>query len=157
MEKATFAAGCFWGVEATFRQVQGVKSTTVGYSGGRFKNPTYQDVCTDKTGHAEVLQVEYDPTQVSYQELLKVFWDCHDPTTLNRQGPDAGTQYRSAIFFHTPEQEAAARESKAKLERSGRFKSPIVTEITPASEFYPAEEYHQRYLEKRGLAHCTIK
>lgn len=157
MEKATFAAGCFWGVEATFRQVQGVKSTTVGYSGGRSKNPTYQDVCTDKTGHAEVVQVEYDPTKVSYQDFLKVFWDSHDPTTLNRQGPDVGTQYRSAIFFHTPEQEAAARESKAKLERSGRFKNPIVTEITPAPEFYPAEEYHQRYLEKRGLAHCTIK
>ena len=156
MEKATFAAGCFWGVEATFRQVRGVTSTAVGYSGGTFKNPTYQDVCTGRTGHAEVLQVKYDPAQVSYEELLDVFWNTHDPTTLNRQGPDIGTQYRSAILFHTPEQEAAARASKQALEANGRYRRPIVTEITPASEFYRAEEYHQQYLEKRGQAHCRF-
>jgi len=156
MEKATFAAGCFWGVEATFRQVRGVTSTAVGYSGGTFKNPTYQDVCTGRTGHAEVLQVEYDPAQVSYEELLDVFWNTHDPTTLNRQGLDIGTQYRSAILFHTPEQEAAARASKQALEANGRYRRPIVTEITPASEFYRAEEYHQQYLEKRGQAHCRF-
>jgi len=156
MEKATFAAGCFWGVEAAFRQIQGVKSTTVGYSGGSFPNPTYQEVCTGRTGHAEVVHLEYDPAQVSYQELLDVFWTIHDPTTLNRQGPDIGTQYRSAILFHSPEQEAAARTSKQKLEASGRYPRPIVTEIAPASEFYRAEEYHQQYLEKRGQAHCRF-
>jgi peptide-methionine (S)-S-oxide reductase len=155
-EKATFGAGCFWGVEAAFRQVKGVISTTVGYSGGTFKNPTYKDVCSGRTGHAEVVEVEYDPSQVSYEELLNVFWENHDPTQLNRQGPDVGAQYRSAIFFHTPEQEAAARASKEALERSGRYKRPIVTEITPASEFYRAEDYHQQYLEKRGLAHCRL-
>src|SRR5579872_6124810 len=157
MEKATFGAGCFWGVEAAFRQVKGVSSTAVGYAGGHLKNPTYRDVCTDQTGHAEVVQVEYDPSQVSYDDLLKVFWENHNPTTMNRQGPDIGTQYRSAIFFHNPEQEAAARASKEKLERSGAYKKPIVTEITPASDFWRAEEYHQQYLEKRGLAHCSIK
>ena len=157
MEKATFGAGCFWGVEAAFQEIEGVTSTAVGYSGGRLANPTYQDVCSGRTGHAEVVQVEYDPARVSYDRLLDVFWDNHDPTTLNRQGPDVGEQYRSAIFFHTPEQEAAARASKARLERSGRFRRSIVTEITPASEFWRAEEYHQRYLEKRGLAHCTIR
>lgn len=157
MQKATFAAGCFWGVEAAFRQVKGVLSTSVGYMGGTFKNPTYEDVCTDQTGHAEAVQVEYDPSQVSYDELLELFWKIHDPTTLNRQGPDVGTQYRSAVFFHNPEQEAAAKVSKEKLQRSGAYQRPIVTEITPASEFYRAEEYHQHYLEKRGLAHCTIK
>jgi peptide-methionine (S)-S-oxide reductase len=156
MEKATFAAGCFWGVEAAFRQVKGVVSTTVGYTGGTLKNPTYEDVCTDKTGHAEAVLVEYDPLQVTYDELLNVFWDNHDPTQLNRQGPDFGTQYRSAIFFHDPQQEAAARASKEKLERSGRYKRSIVTQIVPASEFYRAEDYHQQYLEKRGLAHCRI-
>lgn len=156
MEKATFAAGCFWGVEAAFRQIQGVKSTTVGYAGGSFPHPTYQDVCTGRTGHAEVVQLEYDPAQVSYQELLDVFWNSHDPTTLNRQGPDIGTQYRSAIFFHTPEQEAAARASKQALEANGRYRRPLVTEITPASEFHRAEEYHQQYLEKRGQAHCRF-
>lgn len=150
MEKATFGAGCFWGVEATIRKVQGVVLTTVGYSGGTFENPTYKDVCSGKTGHAEVVQVEYDPTKVSYEDLLDVFWRIHDPTTLNRQGPDVGTQYRSAIFFHTPEQEAAAIVSKEKLQKSGHFTRPIVTEIAPASEFYRAEDYHQRYLEKRG-------
>ncbi len=150
MEKATFGAGCFWGVEATFRKVQGVVSTTVGYSGGTFENPTYKDVCSGETGHAEVVQLEYDPTKVSYEDLLDVFWRIHDPTTLNRQGPDVGTQYRSAIFFHTPEQAAVAIASKEKLQKSGHFTKPIVTEITPASEFYRAEDYHQRYLEKRG-------
>jgi peptide-methionine (S)-S-oxide reductase len=155
MEKATFGAGCFWGVEAAFRQVKGVVSTAVGYSGGHFPNPTYKDVCAGKTGHAEVVQVEYEPAQVTYDDLLKVFWDNHDPTTLNRQGPDVGAQYRSAIFFHTPEQESAAKASKEKMQ--ARFKNKIVTEITPASEFYRAEDYHQQYLEKRGLAHCAIR
>ncbi len=153
MEKATFAAGCFWGVEEVFRQVKGVVSTTVGYTGGRFENPTYKDVCTDKTGHAEAIEVEFDPTQVSYGELLTVFFENHDPTTLNRQGPDVGTQYRSAVFYHTLEQMAAAKAMKEKLEKSGRYKRPIVTEITPASEFYRAEEYHQCYFEKRGFTH----
>ena len=156
MEKATFGAGCFWGVEATFRQIPGVIDTAVGYLGGTLKNPTYEDVCTDQTGHAEVVQVTYDPAKVSYNQLLNVFWEMHDPTTLNRQGPDVGTQYRSAIFFHSPEQEAIARRSKAEVEASGKFRRPIVTEITPASTFYRAEEYHQRYLEKRGLSHCHI-
>ena len=155
-QKATFGAGCFWGVEATFRQVPGVVSTAVGYLGGTLANPTYKDVCSGRTGHAEVVEVEYDPSRVSYDDLLAVFWENHDPTTLNRQGPDVGTQYRSAIFFHTPEQEAAARVSKEERERSGRDRRPIVTEITPASAFYPAEEYHQQYLEKRGLSHCSI-
>lgn len=151
-EKAIFGAGCFWGVEVAFRAVKGVKGVTSGYSGGHVKNPSYRDVCTDKTGHAEVVQVEYDPLQVSYDELLDIFWNCHNPTTLNRQGPDVGKQYRSAIFFYTPEQESAARASKEKLEQSGRWRAPVVTEITPASDFYPAEEYHQRYLEKRGIS-----
>lgn len=155
-QKALFAAGCFWGVEAAFRQVKGVVSTSVGYSGGRTSNPTYREVCSDRTGHAETVQVEYDPTQVSYDELLDVFWANHDPTTLNRQGPDVGSQYRSAIFYLTPEQESAAKASKERLQRSGRYSRPIVTEITAGSEFYPAEEYHQQYLEKRGLAHCSI-
>ena len=154
--KATFGAGCFWGVEATFRQVPGVVSTAVGYLGGTLANPTYQDVCPGRTGHAEVVEVEYDPARVSYDELLAVFWDNHDPTTLNRQGPDVGTQYRSAIFFHTPEQEAAALASRDERERSGRHRRPIVTEITPATAFYRAEDYHQQYLEKRGLSHCSI-
>ncbi len=157
MPKATFAAGCFWGVEAVFRRVEGVVTTRVGYSGGTFPNPTYKDVCSGRTGHAEAVEVEHDPSKVSYEELLNVFWENHDPTTLNRQGPDVGTQYRSAIFFHTREQEAAAKASKEQLERSGKYRSRIVTEITPASAFYPAEEYHQQYLEKRGVAHCRIK
>jgi peptide-methionine (S)-S-oxide reductase len=156
MHKATFGAGCFWGVEAAFRQIEGVTATAVGYSGGTLENPTYRDVCTDRTGHAEVVEVEYDPARVSYDDLLRIFWDSHDPTTLNRQGPDVGTQYRSVIFFHTPEQEAAATASKEKLERSGRFKRPIVTAIVPAGTFYRAEDYHQQYLEKRGLATCKI-
>ena len=153
MKKATFGAGCFWGVETTFRKVAGVRSAMVGYSGGSFENPTYEDVCSGKTGHAEVVQVEYDPPEVSYEDLLEVFWDCHDPTTVNRQGPDIGTQYRSAIFFYDADQESAAIMSKEKLQSSGRYPSPIVTEITPAEAFYPAEDYHQRYLEKRGLSH----
>jgi len=153
MEKATFGAGCFWGVEAPFRKIEGVASTTVGYAGGSFKDPTYKDVCSGKTGHAEVVQVEYDPSKVSYEELLRVFWNIHDPTTLNRQGPDIGTQYRSAVFFHNPEQEAAATASKQKLQSSGRYQKSIVTEITPASEFYRAEDYHQQYFEKCGIPH----
>ena len=154
VKKATFGAGCFWGVEAEFRRIPGVKATTVGYSGGTMPNPTYKDVCTDRTGHAEVVQVEFDPEKVSYEELLSAFWRLHDPTQLNRQGPDHGTQYRSAIFFHDAEQEQAARDSKEDLQ-AGTSKR-IVTEITAASQFYPAEEYHQRYLEKRGLAACLI-
>lgn len=153
MEKATFGAGCFWGIEASFRKIEGVASTTVGYAGGSFKDPTYKDVCSGKTGHAEVVQVEYDPSKVSYEELLRVFWNIHDPTTLNRQGPDIGTQYRSAVFFHNPEQEAAATASKQKLQSSGRYQNSIVTEITPASEFYRAEDYHQQYFEKCGIPH----
>jgi len=157
MAKATFAAGCFWGVEATFRQIPGVISTRVGYTGGHFTNPTYQDVCTDRTGHAEAVEVEYDPAKVSYEDLLQVFWENHDPTQLNRQGPDWGTQYRSAIFYHSPEQDEAARASKAKLEKSGQYGRPLVTQIVPATTFYPAEDYHQQYLEKRGMASCHIK
>jgi len=156
MALATFGAGCFWGVEAAFRQVKGVKSTRVGYMGGTLENPTYRDVCGHQTGHAEVVEVSYDPDQVSYDDLLRVFWENHNPTQLNRQGPDVGTQYRSAIFFHDAEQEAAARASKEELARSGRFTRPIVTEVTPAPTFYEAEDYHQQYLEKRGLASCHI-
>ena len=155
-EKATFGAGCFWGVEAAFRQVEGVTSTSVGYAGGTLKNPTYRDVCSGNTGHAEVVQVEFDPARVSYDDLLKVFWENHDPTTLNRQGPDVGAQYRSAIYFHNESQEVAARKSKEQLDKSGVFKRPIVTEITVAPEYYSAEDYHQQYLEKRGQSHCRI-
>jgi peptide-methionine (S)-S-oxide reductase len=155
MEKATFAAGCFWGVEDAFRQVKGVADAAAGYTGGTAENPTYREVCGDATGHAEAVQVDFDPAQVSYDDLLSVFWQIHDPTTMNRQGPDVGTQYRSAIFFHTPEQEKAARASKAKEEASGRHHRPIVTEITPASPFWRAEEYHQRYNEKHGRS-CRI-
>ncbi|MCI0483253.1 MAG: peptide-methionine (S)-S-oxide reductase MsrA [candidate division NC10 bacterium] len=147
-EKATFGAGCFWGVEAAFRKLKGVVSTAVGYSGGSSKDPTYKDVCSGRTGHAEVVQVEYDPSKTSYEELLNVFWGIHDPTQMNRQGPDVGTQYRSAIFFHNTEQEAAAKAAKARLEKSGRYRKPVVTEIIPASEFYMAEEYHQQYFDK---------
>ena len=156
MHKATFGAGCFWGVEAAFLQLKGVTATRVGYLGGTMKNPTYHDVCTDMTGHAEVVEVEFDQSKVSYEDLLNVFWSCHDPTQLNRQGPDVGTQYRSAIFFHSPEQEKAARESKEKLQASGRYKRPIVTEIAPVSDFWVAEDYHQQYLEKRGTKSCHL-
>lgn len=149
--KATFAAGCFWHVEALFRQVKGVQDVAVGYIGGNLENPNYQQVCTDKTGHAEAVEVEYDPNQVSYDELLEVFWNNHNPTTLNRQGPDIGTQYRSAIFFHNDEQKNTAIKSKNNLEDSGRFKDPVVTEIVSAPIFYKAEDYHQRYFEKQGL------
>jgi peptide-methionine (S)-S-oxide reductase len=155
-EKATFGAGCFWGVEAAYRQIPGVLTTTVGYLGGTLENPTYYDVCTGRTGHAEVVQVEYDPSRVTYDDLLTVFWENHDPTTLNRQGPDVGTQYRSAIFYHNDEQKAAAEASKEERDRSGRYRRPIVTEITPATAFYKAEDYHQQYLEKRGLSSCHI-
>ena len=154
MEMATFAAGCFWGVEETFRQTKGVTATAVGYSGGTLENPTYEDVCTDRTGHAEAVQVEYDPAQVSYEKLLDIFWNNHDPTTPNRQGPDVGTQYRSVIFYHGPEQQAVAVASKEKLETSGKYQRPIVTAIVPATTFWRAEEYHQRYLEKRGMNSC---
>lgn len=152
MAKATFGAGCFWSVEAAFRQVRGVMGAAVGYMGGWMENPSYRHVCTDRTGHAEVVQLEYDPNEVSYEELLEVFWEIHDPTQLNRQGADVGRQYRSVIFHHDDEQEAEAKASKARLEQGGRFQDPIVTEISPTSAFYRAEEYHQRYLEKRGLA-----
>jgi peptide-methionine (S)-S-oxide reductase len=151
-EKATLGAGCFWGVEATYRRLAGVKSTAVGYMGGKLKDPTYKDVCTDSTGHAEVLEVTFDPAVISYHDILEVFWDNHNPTTLNRQGPDVGTQYRSAIFYHSPEQEAEARASRDSAQ--ARFPRPIMTEITPATEFWRAEEYHQQYLEKRGLSQC---
>ncbi len=156
MEKATFAAGCFWGVEETFRTTPGVVATQVGYTGGHTQSPTYHDVCTESTGHAEAVEVTYDPSKVSYEDLLNIFWENHNPTQLNRQGPDIGTQYRSAIFFHSPEQEAKARASKEALEKSGRFSKPIVTQIVPAVEFNRAEEYHQQYLLKRGRTHCHI-
>lgn len=155
-QKAAFGAGCFWGVEETFRNTKGVVDAAVGYEGGDFKNPTYRDVCSDKTGHAETVEVDYDPDQISYEQLLKVFWDNHNPTTLNRQGPDFGSQYRSVIFYHTPEQQAAALATKEQLEKSGKFKRPIVTQIVPATQFYRAEDYHQRYLQKRGLSHCQF-
>jgi peptide-methionine (S)-S-oxide reductase len=157
MAKAIFAAGCFWGVEATFRQIPGVLATRVGYTGGKTQNPTYKDVCSDGTGHAEAVEVEYDPAQVSYDKLLNVFWENHDPTQLNRQGPDWGTQYRSAIFFTTPDQEKEAKDSKEAREKSGTYRKPIVTQIVPEVTFYPAEDYHQQYLEKRGMASCHIK
>ena len=156
-EKATFAAGCFWGVEAAFRKVDGVTKTTVGYTGGKKTNPTYEEVCTDRTGHAEAVLVEYDPLKISYEKLLDVFWNKHDPTTPNRQGPDVGSQYRSSIFYHTSEQRDAALSSKKRLEESGKHgRKRIVTEIAPATEFYPAEEYHQMYYEKHDLTTCRI-
>ncbi len=154
--EATFAAGCFWGVEATFRRVPGVFATAVGYMGGDTDNPTYEDVCSGTTNHAEIVKVVFDPRQVSYEELLEVFWANHDPTTRNRQGPDIGTQYRSAIFYHDEEQAAQARASLNKQEEAKRFPRPIVTEIAPASDFWMAEDYHQQYLEKRGMASCHV-
>ena len=155
-ELATFGAGCFWGVEETFRKAPGVIETAVGYEGGAMDNPRYEDVCTDRTGHAEVVRVTFDPGKVSYEALLDVFWKNHNPTTRNRQGPDIGTQYRSVIFFHSLEQKSAAEKSRAALEQSGYWKQPIVTEIVPAKKFFRAEEYHQRYLQKRGKDHCAI-
>ena len=155
MKKATFGAGCFWGVETAFRRVPGVVDAAVGYLGGTLANPTYRDVCNGDTGHAEVVEVQYDPERVTYDQLLDVFWASHDPTTPNRQGPDVGTQYRSAIFAHDDEQQAAAVASRDRADASGRFRRPIVTEITPASTFYRAEEYHQRYLEKHGRSSCA--
>ena len=150
--KATFGAGCFWHVEDLLRKTRGVKSTQVGYIGGKLANPTYEEVCTDTTGHAEAVQVDYDPNEITYDELLKVFWNNHDPTSLNRQGPDVGNQYRSAIFFHNEEQLQIAQKSKEELEKSGKFHKPIVTEIVPAPEFYKAEDYHQKYFQKHGLS-----
>jgi peptide-methionine (S)-S-oxide reductase len=153
-EKATFAAGCFWQVEADFRDIPGVTATAVGYTGGTLPNPSYRDVCGDRTGHAEAVRVEFDPARVSYEQLLQAFWELHDPTQLNRQGPDVGTQYRSAVFSHSPEQQEAATRSKAEVQQ--RTARPVVTEVTAATEFYLAEDYHQQYLEKRGVATCRI-
>lgn len=157
MAQATFGAGCFWGVEVAFRQVPGVIDAAVGYAGGTVADPTYKQVCTGRTGHAEVVQVEYDPAKVSYEQLLDVFFANHDPTQLNRQWPDVGTQYRSVIFYHDEAQAQAARAAKEALQASGRHRRPIVTEIAPFTNFYRAEEYHQRYLEKRGLASCALR
>jgi peptide-methionine (S)-S-oxide reductase len=157
LEKATFAAGCFWGVESSFRQVEGVVDTMAGYTGGRKEHPTYEEVCSGTTGHAEAVQVTFDPARVTYEGLLSVFWSIHDPTQVNRQGPDIGTNYRSAIFYHTPAQKAAAEASKERLRRSGKYGNrPIATEIVPASTFWRAEEYHQRYFEKHGFQGCRI-
>lgn len=156
MEKATFGAGCFWGVEEAFRQMPGVIDTKVGYAGGTLENPTYRDVCSDRTGHAEVVQVTFDPALISYRQLLDSFFNLHDPTTRNRQGPDVGSQYRSVVFFHSPDQEREARALITQLQSSGRFKRPIVTQIEPAPQFYEAEDYHQRYLQKQGLGSCHI-
>jgi len=156
-ETATFAAGCFWGVEEIFRQMKGVKETAVGYMGGEMKNPTYEDVCGDETGHAEAVQVKFDPKEVSYEKLADVFFKNHNPTTMNRQGPDVGSQYRSAIFYHSEEQRKVAEKVKKEVEKSGRWKGPIVTQIVPAEGFYEAEEYHQKYYFKRGMkAVCHI-
>jgi peptide-methionine (S)-S-oxide reductase len=157
LEKATFAAGCFWGVEASFREVEGVIDTAVGYTGGKKDHPTYEEVCSGTTGHTEAVQVKFDPSRVSYEKLLSVFWSIHDPTQVNRQGPDIGTNYRSAIFYHTPAQKAAAEASKEALKRSGKYGTrPIATEIVPASTFWRAEEYHQHYFEKHGFRGCHI-
>jgi len=156
LQKATFAAGCFWGVEEVFRQTRGVIDTAVGYTGGKSSQPTYEQVCSGRTGHAEAVEVTFDPDQVSYEALLQIFWENHDPTALNRQGPDVGEQYRSAIFIHSPEQESAAKASKASLEETGRFRRPIVTQIVVAGTFWRAEDYHQQYLAKRGIRSCHI-
>jgi peptide-methionine (S)-S-oxide reductase len=156
-ETATFGAGCFWGVETEFRREPGVVDAAVGYSGGTMVDPTYKDVCTDRTGHAEVVQVQFDPSRVSYRRLVQLFFELHDPTTLNRQGPDFGSQYRSIIFYHSPEQQRVAEEVKEQLVKSGRLCRPIVTQIAPATAFYRAEEYHQRYLEKRGETSCHVR
>jgi peptide-methionine (S)-S-oxide reductase len=156
MATATFGAGCFWGVEEAFRKTPGVTETAVGYMGGTLDHPTYQDVCTDRTGHAEVVHLEFDPARISYRRLLEIFWEIHDPTTLNRQGPDVGRQYRSVVFYHDEGQRESAKSLKAELEASGRFRRPIVTEIAPASTFWRAEEYHQKYIQKRGGAGCHL-
>jgi peptide-methionine (S)-S-oxide reductase len=156
MAKATFAAGCFWGVEAQFQQLPGVTATAVGYEGGTLDQPTYQEVCTDRTGHAEAVEIDYDPDKITFDHLLDAFFSLHDPTQLNRQGPDWGTQYRSAIFYHTPEQEAAAKAAIARLTAEKRFSKPIVTQVIPAATFWRAEDYHQKYLEKRGVLSCHI-
>ncbi|OCL26201.1 peptide-methionine (S)-S-oxide reductase [Orenia metallireducens] len=156
MEKATFAAGCFWGVQALFDKIDGVISTTVGYIGGQTDEPTYEEVCTDQTGHAEAIEITFDPSEITYKELLELFWNNHNPTTLNRQGVDVGTQYRSAIFYHNKEQEEIAKQSKEALANSNKYQNPIVTEIVAATTFYPAEEYHQKYLQKRGQNSCGI-
>lgn len=156
LEIATFGAGCFWGVEEAFRPLTGVVKTEVGYSGGNFRNPTYEDVCANRTGHAEVVKITFDPIKISYEKLLEIFWKSHNPTTRNRQGPDVGSQYRSVIFFHSAKQKQLAHFSKEKLEKLGRFSSPIVTEIVPAGAFYRAEDYHQQYLIKRGMGACHI-
>jgi len=156
MAKALFAAGCFWGVEAAFRQTPGVTATAVGYAGGESSNPTYKQVCSGKTGHAETVEVTYDPGATTYENLLEVFWANHDPTTANRQGPDVGSQYRSAIFYLDEEQKARAEASRKRLDESGKLRRPIVTEISQLGQFYLGEDYHQQYLEKRGLAHCRI-
>ena len=154
MDIATFGAGCFWGVEAAFQKLKGVTKTTVGYMGGALKNPTYEQVCTNTTGHAEVIQIQFNSEKISYKQLLDVFWELHDPTQLNRQGPDMGTQYRSVIFYHTNEQKKLSEETREKQQKN--YKKKIVTEITSAREFYPAEKYHQKYLEKHGLSHCRM-
>lgn len=156
MDTATFGAGCFWGVEAEFRKLPGVKATAVGFEGGALENPSYKDVCYRDTGHAEVVQVAFDPTEISYEELLSVFWENHNPTTLNRQGPDVGSQYRSVIFTHSDEQANIAHKSRAEFDAAGKYSTPAVTQILPAETFYIAEEYHQQYLEKRGLASCHL-
>ncbi|HEY1583246.1 MAG TPA: peptide-methionine (S)-S-oxide reductase MsrA [Chthoniobacterales bacterium] len=156
IERATFGAGCFWGIEELFRNITGVKSATSGYAGGTMENPTYEDVCSHQTGHAEVVEVEFDPAEVSYDKLLDVFWSNHDPTTRDRQGPDVGSQYRSVVFYHSPEQKTAAETKMKALEASGKFRRPIVTQIEPAPTFYQAEEYHQQYLRKHGRTHCAI-
>jgi peptide-methionine (S)-S-oxide reductase len=157
MEKATFAAGCFWGVEYKFRQIKGVVETKVGYTGGKLANPTYENVCTDRTGHAEAVEVTFDPAVVTYDQLLDAFWKLHNPTTPNRQGPDVGSQYRSVIFYHTPAQQKTAQAAKERLDKSGRYPKPVVTEIVPAAPFYPAEDYHQRYYEKNGRGACAVE
>lgn len=157
LQTATFGAGCFWGVEATFRRLEGVVSTAVGYMGGTLEDPTYEDVCSGKTGHAEVVELVFEPDRITYYELLDVLWSSHDPTTPGRQGPDVGSQYRSVVFFHDAEQQAAALASRRRLIEIGRFSAEIVTEIVPATQFYRAEEYHQQYLQKRGLAGCTTR
>lgn len=156
IEKATFAAGCFWGVEETYRSLSGVLETRVGYTGGQVESPTYEDVCSGVTGHAEALEITFDNTKIGFADLLRIFWKSHNPTTKDRQGPDIGHQYRSAIFYHSDQQRQIAEQSKEELDKSGKYKNPVVTEIVPAQKFWSAEEYHQKYLMKRGLDSCHI-